>query len=121
LWISIIDHISEEKLKLPVYYSCDWDYHGLRIFKSIREKLRSKSAELSILVPSLENAIPVNSPNHFSEWNLNESLGGLDYESFSQEEIILIKQLVKENKWIEEESLDLFEMVTRNRVKKRSS
>lgn len=110
--ISIIDYIDPEKLSKPLYYSCDWDYHGLSIYSRIKEKLRLKSFDIELLLPDIyETALPVNSPHHKSEWNFNKELSGLKKGDFSEEALFLINRLIKENKWIEEESLDLVRML----------
>lgn len=110
--IGIIDYISPEKLSKPLYYSCDWDYHGLSIYSRIKEKLWSKSFDIELLLPDTHEAtLPVNSPHHKSEWDFNKELSGLNREHFSDEALQLINQLIKENKWIEEESLDLIRML----------
>ncbi|ODS77059.1 MAG: hypothetical protein ABS46_18555 [Cytophagaceae bacterium SCN 52-12] len=111
--IGIIDYISPEKLSKPLYYSCDWDYHGLSIYSRIKEKLRLKSFDIGLLLPdTYETALPVNSPYHKSEWNFNEELSGLNRTHFSKEALQLINKLINENKWIEEESLDLITVMT---------
>jgi len=106
--IGIIDHIGEGKLQLPLYYSCDWDYHGLSIYSRIRQKLLSKGVAISLLMPyRIDVALPVNSPHHNSNWIFNKPLSGLDPSAFNKEEHVLIRYLVERNKWIEEESLEL--------------
>lgn len=110
--IGIIDNISSEKLSKPLYYSCDWDYHGLSIYCRIKEKLRLKSFDIELLLPdTYETTLPVNSPHHNSEWNFNKELSGLNKDHFSDEALQLIIKLIKDNKWIEEESLDLIRML----------
>lgn len=110
--IGIIDYISREKLSKPIYYSCDWDYHGLSIYSRIKEKLRLKSFDIKLLLPdTYEAALPVNSPHHKSQWILKKELSGLNAADFSKEAIQLIENLVQENKWIEEESCDLIKML----------
>lgn len=110
--IGIIDYISTEKLSEPIYYSCDWDYHGLSIYSRIKEKLRLKSCNIKLLVPyTYETALSVNSPHHKSRWKSNEVFSGLKETDFSDKARILINRLIKEDKWIEEESLDLLELL----------
>lgn len=110
--IGIIDYISHEKLSKPLYYSCDWDYHGLSIYSRIKEKLRFKSCEIILLLPySYDIALSVNSPHHNSQWDVNKELSGLNAADFSDEARQLIMKLVQANKWIEEESMDLIRIV----------
>ncbi|WP_127127814.1 hypothetical protein [Pseudoflavitalea rhizosphaerae] len=111
--IGIIDFIDPDKLRLPIYYCCDWDFHGLSIYSRIKLKIQSKGYELNLLIPDgYEIALPIDSPHHKSRWNFNKRLSGLKQEDFSDEAINLIKRLIQDNKWIEEESLDLIGMVT---------
>ncbi len=111
--INIIDFLSPDKLKLPIYYSCDWDYHGLKIYTTIKAKLKLKSSNIQLLIPfTFETALPTNSPNHKSYWNYNKIFSGLNEDDFSAEEKKLIKKLIVEDKWIEEESLDIVSLVS---------
>ncbi len=106
--IGIIDFIDPIKLHLPVYYCCDWDFDGLSIYSRIKEKMKAKNRELNLLVPgTYEVSLPIDSPHHNSRWDFNKGLSGLKYEDFSDEAINLIERLIKDNKWIEEESLDI--------------
>ena len=115
---SIINHISDEKLNKPLFYSCDWDYDGLRIFCRIKDILHSKSKDISLLYPSiLQNALPVDSPHHKSKWKGSLELSGLDKTYFKKHEIELINKLIMKNQWIEEESNDLLEMLNNNEVR----
>ncbi len=115
--IGIIDFISLDKLLKPVYYSCDWDFHGLSIYSRIKEKLRKKSILIRILNPyTTETAISVDSDYHTSHWNFNLPLSGLNHEDFLANEISLIEFLIKENKWIEEESMDILKLYNTNKA-----
>jgi len=110
--IGIIDFIDPDKLSLPIYYCCDWDFDGLSIFSRIKEKMKSKNRDLNLLIPdSYEVSLPVDSPHHNSRWDFNKTLSGLKHEDFSDEAIRLIERLIQNNKWIEEESLDLLRML----------
>ena len=113
--IAMLDHIEPEKLSLPIYYSCDWDFHGLSIFSRIKEKLRSKPCLIKILHPyTLDKALPIDSPHHKSKWNFNKTLSGLKEIDFTDNDIITIKHLIKHDIWIEEESIDLIKMLFDN-------
>lgn len=111
--IGIIDFIDADKLRLPIYYCCDWDFDGLSIYSRIKNKIKSKGYELNLLIPDVyEIALPIDSPHHSSRWNFNNSLSGLKHEDFLDEAVNLIKRLIQDNKWIEEESMDLIGMIT---------
>ncbi|MEP1033638.1 hypothetical protein [Ekhidna sp.] len=115
--ITIIDDIQPSKLSLPIYYSCDWDYHGLKIYSSIKEKLKVKGADLKLLSPPSDSLLlSVNSPNHNSEWNHSKPLSGLNPEDFNNQQLNLIKALIQKDQWIEEESNDLLELVCFNKI-----
>lgn len=108
-----IHHISIEKLNKPLFYSCDWDYDGLKIYCRIKDILKSKSKNIELLYPSnLQNLLPVDSPHHNSKWNHSSDLSGLTQSYFTPKEIFLINQLIKKNQWIEEESNDLLDMLS---------
>ncbi|MFX7586113.1 hypothetical protein ABTK07_19425, partial [Acinetobacter baumannii] len=49
--IGIIDHIGAEKLTRPIYYSCDWDFHGLSIYSRIKQKMKVKGIDINVLLP----------------------------------------------------------------------
>ncbi|MES2430795.1 MAG: hypothetical protein V4556_07640 [Bacteroidota bacterium] len=115
--IGIIDFISSEKLLIPVYYSCDWDFHGLSIYSRIKAKLLLKATEIKILKPyDMLLAIPVHSDYHNSEWNLNTFLSGLPKDDFNYSEQSIIKNLIIENKWIEEESMSFEQLIRYNNL-----
>ena len=114
--IGIINFIDPEKLRLPIYYCCDWDFDGLSIYSRIKHKIKSKGYELHLLIPDVyEIALSIDSPHHNSRWSFNKMLSGLKQEDFSDKSINLIKQLIRDNKWIEEESLDLVKILEENR------
>lgn len=111
--IAIIDEIPKKYLTLPIYYSCDWDYAGLSIYSKIKEKILEKGASLQLLEPkNLDHATPVDSENHKSKWSKNTPLSGLNSADFSASQQSLIKTLIENNKWIEEESTDLVQLIT---------
>lgn len=104
---AIIDHISKDKLVLPIYYSCDWDYHGLRIFQNVSEKLRLKGCEIKLLYPdNPDERLPVVMEHHKSRWISGKELSGLNPILFSDKYTTLIKDLIKYDQWIEEESFE---------------
>jgi hypothetical protein len=112
---SNVAHISQEKLNKPLFYSCDWDYHGLKIYCRLKDIFKEKSIELKLLYPSnLQHRLPVNSPNHNSAWSPSIDFSGLEKSYFSKKEIPLIYQLIEKNQWIEEESNDLLDMIQTN-------
>lgn len=106
-----LEDISQDKLKLPIYYFCDWDYNGLQIYSSVKRIFKSKEVDVKIIQPqTLGIAIDVDVNHHKSKWNENE-FSNLKKDDFSSQEIEFINRLISENKWIEEESLDLIQLL----------
>lgn len=110
--IKIIDDIDEIELSKPIYYSCDWDLAGLQIYSRIKEKLKDRNKDISLLFPNEPHKkISTYIDYHYSHWNLLKELSGLPIENFSKRELILINDLIQSEKWIEEESFDLERMI----------
>lgn len=109
--IAIIDNIDEIELAYPMYYSCDWDFHGLKIFQSVKSKLKSRGVDIQILTPPPPHQyLPSDSFMHKSRWVYKNPFSGLDKEVFSSNEQEIIAKLIKENLWIEEETNVLKDM-----------
>ncbi len=104
--IAKLDHLPE--INFPIYYSCDWDYDGLKIY----ERIKSKIPQIQLLFPSaLDIRKPVNSPNHKSKWKYDMPFSGLESTAYSDSAKALIHQLIQKKEWIEEENNDLIEML----------
>ncbi len=114
--IAVLDNIDEMELAYPLYYSCDWDFHGLEIFQRIKSKLKKRGTEIQILTPPFPHQyLPSDSFKHNSRWNYKIPFSGLDKEVFSSKEREIITKLIKENLWIEEESNVLKDLFYYNR------
>ena len=114
---SILKNLSSDKLKLPLYYRCDWDYDGLRIFCTIRNILAEKNASISLLEPAdASKRLPVNSHYHNSKWKPDKPFSGLETKYFNQEQQQLIQELIQSDEWIEEESQELEILLAYNRL-----
>lgn len=110
--IGIIDDIDQSELNKPIYYSCDWDLAGLQIFVRIKNKLKERNADIKLLYPNEPiKKISTYIEYHYSHWNLTKSFSGLNLEDFSKVEIILIKELIDSEQWVEEESFNLTQMI----------
>lgn len=110
--IGILRDIDEMELSRPFYYSCDWDNAGLHIYSRIKNRLAEKDKEINILYPSEPHKpLPVDSPYHKSEWQNGKKLSGLNPNNFSKKAKDLINQLIQEDKWIEEESFEIEQML----------
>ena len=67
-----LEDISQDKLKLPIYYFCDWDYNGLQIYSSVKRIFKSKGVDVKIIQPQTQEiAIDVDVKHHNSKWNRN--------------------------------------------------
>lgn len=99
--------ISPEKLKLPIFYFCDWDYDGLKIFSRIKKIFKNKNKTIEIIQPFLDaKRLPVDVEHHRSKWRLKE-FSGLVKDDFTKKQRQLIQELIAKDEWIEEESMDL--------------
>ncbi|MDW8549647.1 hypothetical protein NG800_012055 [Epilithonimonas ginsengisoli] len=109
--IAILDDNDEMELAYPIYYSCDWDFHGLEIFQRIKSKLKNRDVEIKILTPPFPHQyLPSDSFKHNSRWNYKVPFSGLDKKVFSSKEQEIITKLIKEDLWIEEETNVLKDM-----------
>ena len=104
-----------DKLLLPLYYCCDWDQHGIDIYRRIHKIFADKGKEIQILTPYDQHAaISENSGNHESRWKDIDILIRWTSHPFNEEQVILLSNLSRSKKWIEEESQDLIEMLKYN-------
>ena len=105
--------ISSEKLQLPLYYFCDWDYSGLSIYSQIKEIFNTKAKDIEIIQPlSKTKRLTVSVKHHKSKWKKNE-FSGLIKDDFTEEQIELIHELISNDEWIEEESIDLIQLLSK--------
>lgn len=104
--------IPSEKLQLPLYYFCDWDYNGLNIYSQIRKIFADKTKNIEIIKP-LSNAkrLSVSVKHHKSKWK-KAIFSGLVKADFTEEQIKLIHELISNDEWIEEESMDLIKLLS---------
>lgn len=106
--ITKLDHLPP--IEYPIYYSCDWDRHGLQIYQDIKEKI----PQIELLFPSATDASKsVYSKNHKSDWLYDKPFSGLkkDEKHYSLKAQELIQTLIAKKEWIEEESNDLLVMI----------
>lgn len=106
-----LNDISANKIELPLFYFCDWDHHGLSIYSRVKDIFKNKDKEIKLIEPDkLDEALPVDSPHHKSKWRKKE-FSGLKIEDFSEQQQEIIKNLIKDDIWIEEESMNLIELL----------
>lgn len=97
------------KIELPIFYSCDWDYDGLRIFQRVKNII----PEIELLIPtSTDFSKSVKSPNHKSDWIYTKNFSNLDYGLYSNDAKKIIEYLIRRKEWIEEETMDLIELLS---------
>ncbi|MCT4629603.1 hypothetical protein [Winogradskyella sp.] len=99
-----LEELPPEKILYPVFYVCDWDYHGLDIYARIKKILKGKGKKIKLIIPKNPMLKPMKSGKHNSEWR-KEKFTNLERELFSDEAQDLIELLIKENKWIEEQTI----------------
>ena len=103
----VIERISERYLNLQLFYVGDWDYHGMDIYSRVKRSFIQKGREVNLVTPDADTATykPIDSGKHNSTWKSKE-FSGLDYGLFLPEQINLIKKLIDNNQWIEEQTID---------------
>lgn len=103
------------KIDYPIYYLCDWDYDGLKIYESIAnkiDKIKDKKSSLKLISPDGKRERIVDTSDfHSSQWQNGLNLSGLDPLKYSDEQKDLIMDLIVSNEWIEEESNDLHSII----------
>jgi len=94
---------------LPIFYSADWDADGLEIY----ELAKGKIPELQLLYPTAisKSIIDTEHRSHWKNPNEPEALSNLSSHLYSDKYKAKIKELIKTNHWIIEESNDLKTMV----------
>ena len=105
--INMLENVDTRNL--PIYYSCDWDYDGLKIFDLVKAKV----PQIELLFPTA-NPVSIIKSEHNSQWknvHVPEALSDLNFGLFGTEEKKLIQQLISDNSWIVEESNDIAEMI----------
>ena len=100
-----LNETPKSKMSSPLFYVCDWDFHGLGIFTRVKQIIESKGEKITLLLPEKPILKPINSGNHDSKWN-QKPLSGLDETAFDLKAKVLIEKLISENKWIEEQTID---------------
>ncbi len=105
-----LERLGTRQLNLPLFYSCDWDHHGLHFYSRIKKTLNGYEIHLLLPRPDAQR-YNTKTEHHSSQWNFNKSLSGLDIDDFSPEAQSLINELIQTDKWIEEEGNDIVQMI----------
>lgn len=92
---------------LPIYYSCDWDFDGLRIIYPL---VKQKIPSIDLLTP---NGYPrsIAETEHSSIWQMSKLQDTGFTDLFSTDQFDLIQKLAEGSQWIIEESNDLIQML----------
>lgn len=110
-----LEHL--DKIDYPIYYLCDWDYHGLEIYQRIYriiENTRCKISSLQLLLPNGKREKIVETENqHRSQWKRNLYFSDLESFLYTDIQKELILKLIQNNEWIEEESNNLSDLIER--------
>lgn len=111
----ILEYIAPQKLSLPLLYCCDWDQHGIDIYKRIYILFANRNKEINILTPyAQELTLPEDSPNHNSTWKEMDIIEQWPSHPFNNEQVELLSRLFLYKQWIEEESQDLIMLLQYN-------
>lgn len=102
----VVERISQQYLDLPLFYVCDWDYHGLDIYCRIQRIFKEKGKDIELITPDPKTIIykPIKSGKHESKWK-SKALSGLDRSLFTNDQINIIEKLLATNQWIEEQTI----------------
>ena len=104
--VQMLEHVNLKNL--PIYYSCDWDYDGLEIYKLVKEKIDS----IQLLTPNGEPKGILES-KHDSLWTEQKDNSYYSNSAyFNEDQQKKIQKLVENNNWIIEESNNLLEMLS---------
>lgn len=100
--VSKLDYVDTRGL--PIYYSCDWDYHGLYVIYPL---VKSKISIIQLLTP---NAAPkgIQETDHDSKWIIEDK--NID-ALLAHKQQDIVKGLIQNNQWIIEEANDLIGML----------
>lgn len=104
-----------DKIDYPIYYLCDWDFDGLRIYErlyGIIQNQQNKITELQLITPNgLSVGIKETEEHHASEWNSKLHFSGLTEHLYTLSQQQLIQTLIKKGEWIEEETNSLVKII----------
>lgn len=104
------------KINHPIYYLCDWDFHGLKIYERVKKiinTLPNNNFEINLITPNGKpKSIKETEENHSSEWlERSVDLSSLKEEYYTKEQRRRIQALIQENEWIEEEDNNFKELM----------
>ncbi len=83
--------------KIPLYYICDWDNDGIEIYYRIKQLFKN----IELIIP--QEQIKLKPTANHIKWKIE-----IKDDLLSKEAIILLKSLVNNKKWIEEETIKFY-------------
>lgn len=106
-----------DKIDYPIYYLCDWDYHGLEIYQRIYrivENTRCKVTSLKLVSPNgKREKIVETEAQHRSQWKRELYFSDLESVLYTDVQKEVILELIQNNEWIEEEGNNLNDLIER--------
>lgn len=98
---NIIPFENISRIDYPIYYLCDWDYDGLKIYERIANKIEciiDKKSSLKLITPNgKKESIVATSDYHNSQWRKDLSFSGLNINQYSKEQKDFILELMRSN------------------------
>lgn len=105
-----LKRVSKRYLDLPLYYVCDWDYDGLKIYERIVGIFKEKNKEIILITPVNPILKPINSGHHKSKWKEGD-LSNLNVALYTISQRQIINKLIARNVWIEEQTINPLEVM----------
>ncbi len=103
------------EIKYPIFYLCDWDYHGLKIYERVKDKMNNienKQFDIKLITPNGKpKGIKETEENHSSKWLSNLKLSGLNELDYSIKQKQQIQLLIDKDNWIEEEDNEFNDLI----------
>lgn len=104
--INKLNYADTSARNLPIYYSCDWDHDGLKIYELVNKII----PQIKLLYPN-GRPVSIKSTEHKSLWKRQGPLSGLTDKLYNENQKQLIQELIQNDCWIIEESNNLITMV----------
>lgn len=105
------------KIEYPIYYLCDWDLMGLQIYERIYhwiETIHERASSLQLLSPNGKpERLKDTEEYHHSKWDKTTKFSSLATNLYSHKQLTIIECLINADEWIEEESNNLLEIITK--------
>lgn len=104
-----------DKIDYPIYYLCDWDFDGLKIYERIYQIIQNqphKITNLQLITPNASSVkIDETKEHHASKWRAGYDFSNLTKHLYTPQQQQLIRTLIKKEEWIEEETNSLVKII----------